>query len=139
MRRDAETLMDTYDIRPRDPNMAYGSFSGGNQQKGLLAKWLQGKPRVLLLDEPCHGVDVGARRSILGFLRAAAAEGTPVVVASSDYEPLAMVADRVLVFAYGRVIAELTGNEITKESITSRCLLGSRADVTSPTTTEVLA
>jgi ribose transport system ATP-binding protein len=72
-------------------------------------------------------------------LRAAAGEGTPVVVASSDYEPLAMVSDRVLVFAYGRVIAELTGDQITKESITSTCLLGSRADVTSPTTTEVLA
>lgn len=125
MRQDTRTLMDTYDIRPRDPDMAYGSFSGGNQQKGLLAKWLQSRPRLLLLDEPTHGVDVGARRSILGLVREAAASGTPVVYATSDYEPLAMVADRVLIFAYGQVKSELVGTQITKESITSQCLLGS--------------
>jgi len=123
LRRDAASLMDRYDIRPRNPDLPYASFSGGNQQKALMAKWLQCKPRVLLLHEPTQGVDVGARLTIFNLVRDAAAEGAAVICASCDYEQLAMICDRVLVFGQGRVARELTGPEVTKDYITEQCLL----------------
>jgi ribose transport system ATP-binding protein len=126
LRRDAEALMGQYDIRPREPELSYGSFSGGNQQKALMAKWLQCKPRVLLLHEPTQGTDVGARLTILNLVRGAAADGAAVICASSDYEQLAMVCDRVLVFGQGRIVRQLVGSELTKESITEACLLSTR-------------
>jgi ribose transport system ATP-binding protein len=127
LRRDAASLMDRYDIRPREPDLPYGSFSGGNQQKALMAKWLQGKPRVLLLHEPTQGVDIGARLTIFNLVRDAAADGAAVICASSDYEQLAMICDRVLVFGQGRVVRELTGPEVTKDYITEQCLLSAGA------------
>lgn len=124
--RDVAKLMDKFDIRPREPDLVYSSFSGGNQQKAMLAKWLQLRPRVLLLDEPTQGVDVGARLTILRLIREAAAAGTAVVCASSDYEQLALLCDRVLVIGGGTVVRELAGNEVTKERITEQCLLSLR-------------
>jgi ribose transport system ATP-binding protein len=123
MRDDAARLMESYDIRPRQPNLGYGSFSGGNQQKALMAKWLKQAPRLLLLHEPTQGVDVGARLVILGLVREAAAKGAAVICASNDYEQLAMICDRVIIFAQGQVVRELTGHQVSKENITEQCLL----------------
>jgi ribose transport system ATP-binding protein len=123
IRSAANELMDQYDVRPRMPDLGYGSFSGGNQQKALMAKWLEQQPRVLMLHEPTQGVDVGARLMILGLVRQAATEGAGVICASNDYEQLAMICDRVVVLAHGRVVRELTGAEVTKETITEQCLL----------------
>lgn len=118
MRRDAGRSMRELDVRPNDPTMPYGELSGGNQQKALLAKWFQTDPTVLLLDEPTQGVDVGARVQIFQLLRAAADErGMQVICASSDYEQLATLCDRVIVFGRGRVWRELAGDEVTKERI----------------------
>jgi ribose transport system ATP-binding protein len=98
--------------------MPYGALSGGNQQKALLAKWLQTDPRLLLLDEPTQGVDVGARQQIYELIRTAAQDrGMHVVCASSDYEQLAALCDRVIVFGRGRIWRELAGAEVTKERI----------------------
>ena len=114
--------MGEFDVRPNDPSLPYGALSGGNQQKALLAKWLQTEPRLLLLDEPTQGVDVGARQQIFELIRAAAEErGMFVVCASSDYEQLAAICDRVIVFGRGRVFRELVGAELTKERITEQC------------------
>lgn len=137
LRRDAGTLMDTYDIRPRQPDLAYGSYSGGNQQKALMAKWLECKPRILLLHEPTQGVDVGARLMILQLVRDAATTGATVVCASSDYEQLALICNRVLIFAHGRVILELTAGEITKEYIAEQCLLSTAATPKPPSMNQV--
>jgi ribose transport system ATP-binding protein len=108
-------------VRPPRPGLDYGSLSGGNQQKALLAKWLQTAPRVLLLHEPTQGVDVGARQQIFSTIRDAAAAGACVLCASSDYEQLAAICDRVLVFGRGRVIRQLVGGEVTKDRITEQC------------------
>ena len=119
---DAQALIDAYDVRPPTPKMDYQGLSGGNQQKVLLAKWLQTKPSVLLLHEPTIGVDVGARQQIFGVIRDAAAAGTAVVCASADYEQLAAICDRVLIVARGRIVRELTGAEVTEERIAEQCL-----------------
>ena len=92
----AGELLRRFDVRPSDPRLRYGSLSGGNQQKALLAKWLQTSPSLLLLDEPTRGVDVGARPQIWALIRAAANEGASVICASSDSEELATLCDRVL-------------------------------------------
>ncbi|MFU0507651.1 sugar ABC transporter ATP-binding protein [Pseudaminobacter sp. NGMCC 1.201702] len=111
-----------YEVRPNRPKLRLQSLSGGNQQKVLLAKWLQLKPILLMLDEPTQGVDVGARQKIYEALNDAASAGTSILCASTDAEQLAQICDRVLVFARGRIVCELTGDEISKDSITEQCL-----------------
>jgi ribose transport system permease protein/ribose transport system ATP-binding protein len=99
------------------------SLSGGNQQKALLAGVLATRPRVLLVDEPTQGVDIGARVEIYRILRRLAAEaGTAVIVLSADALELAGLCDRVLVFSRGAVVRELAGDEVTEAAITSTAL-----------------
>jgi ribose transport system ATP-binding protein len=130
MRRDTGRLMREFDVRPNDPSMPYGALSGGNQQKALLAKWFQTEPRLLLLDEPTQGVDVGARQQIYKLIRTAALErGVHVLCASSDYEQLASLCDRVLVFGRGRVWRELVGAEVTKDRIIEQSYAAMAAEV----------
>lgn len=122
IRRRAGDLGDRYDVRPNRVELLLSALSGGNQQKVLMAKWLQTDPVLLLLDEPTQGVDVGARQRLFQALGDAAQDGTTIVVASTDAEQLAQICDRVLVFARGRIAQELTGAQITKEIITEQCL-----------------
>ena len=121
MRTDAREVLQRFDVRPPDPRLKYQSLSGGNQQKAMLAKWLQTKPSLLLLHEPTQGVDVGARQQIFQLTREAAADGAAVVCVSTDSEQLAAICDRVVVFGRGRVAGELTGDEISKERIAEQC------------------
>jgi ribose transport system ATP-binding protein len=95
----------------------FSQLSGGNQQKVVIAKWLATKPRVLLLDEPTAGVDVGARTSIYEVIRTEAERGTSIVVTSSDVQDFIQVCERVLVLAGGRLIASFTGDEIAEAAI----------------------
>jgi ribose transport system ATP-binding protein len=117
MRREVERLLREFDIRPRNPDAKMHELSGGNQQKVLLAKWLLTEPRLLVLQEPTHGVDVGARRQIVELVRRAAREGIAVVCASTDSQQLCDLCDRVLVFAGGRIVTELVGDDVQKEKI----------------------
>jgi ribose transport system ATP-binding protein len=121
MAKSAATLGAAHDVRPNRPGLPLEALSGGNQQKVLLAKWLQTAPKLFLLDEPTQGVDVGARQQIFAALDLAAANGTTILCASTDYEQLAQIASRVLIFAKGRVVAELTGSAISKERIAEAC------------------
>ncbi|MAC79789.1 MAG: ABC transporter ATP-binding protein [Rhodobacteraceae bacterium] len=107
----------TYDIRPNRPELALSALSGGNAQKVLMAKWLQTKPRLLMLDEPTQGVDVGARQRLFQALSEASGQGTAVLVASTDAEQLAQICHRVLIFSAGRIVTELKGEQITKDTI----------------------
>jgi ribose transport system ATP-binding protein len=98
--------------------MDLGRFSGGNQQKILFAKWLRRRPKVLLLEEPTQGVDIGAKAELHRQIRTAVGSGMAVVVSSTDTEELVSLCSRVLVIRGGRISAELTGPQITVASIT---------------------
>src|SRR5690606_21067890 len=97
--RRAEGIAERYDIRPRNPALPLGSLSGGNQQKAVLAKWFEVAPRLILLDEPTQGVDIGAREQVFNIIRGMCEKGAAVICASSDYEQLAAISDRVVVFS----------------------------------------
>jgi ribose transport system ATP-binding protein len=127
MVRIAQELSQRFEVRPPNPILAMSALSGGNQQKVLLAKWLQQSPRLVLLDEPTQGVDIGARQTVFRHISHAAAAGATVLCASSDYEQLAAICSRVLIFSEGRVVATLRGDEITKEAIAEASLSGSSA------------
>ncbi len=123
-----------YQVRPNRPEMNLASLSGGNQQKTLMAKWLQTGPRLLMLDEPTQGVDVGARQHLFATLVAAASRGIAVLVASTDYEQLEQICDRVLIFARGTVVAQLEGAAIGKASIAEHCLRSTEIAASLPST-----
>jgi ribose transport system ATP-binding protein len=118
---DAYKMIEQYDVRPRTPNRPMSKLSGGNQQKVVLAKWLRDEPRVVLMDEPTQGVDVGAKYDILELIRATANRGAGVLIASSDEEQLAGVCNRVEIFNHGRITATLTGDDITPDRIVQLC------------------
>jgi ribose transport system ATP-binding protein len=122
-------------VKPNAPALPLSALSGGNAQKALLAKWLQVEPRLMLLDEPTQGVDVGARQDIWDALDRAAQGGTAILIGSTDYEQLAQLCHRVLVFARGRVVAELTGADLTKDRIAEACF----RSTTIPTTLQSAA
>ena len=124
--KSAREALRQYDVRPPEPIMDFQALSGGNQQKVVLAKWLQAEPRVLLVHEPTQGVDIGARLQVFETITQAAAEGMSVVCASSDYEQLAAICDRVLVFHGGKIMCTLVGDEITKDRITEQCYMSAR-------------
>jgi ribose transport system ATP-binding protein len=128
-----------YQVRPNRAEMNLASLSGGNQQKALMGKWLQTEPRLLMLDEPTQGVDVGARQHLFATLAEAAARGIAVLVASTDYEQLEQICDRVLIFARGSVVAQLEGAAITKAGIAEKCLRSSSIAAAVPTTKPVVA
>ena len=93
------------------------SLSGGNQQKVVLAKWLMSDPKVLILDNPTQGVDVGAKEEIYGIIQRLAAEGVAVIVLSSEAQEIIRVCDRTLVLFHGAQVGELVGEEMTETDI----------------------
>jgi ribose transport system ATP-binding protein len=111
--KQAEALAEHFDINPRAPQAIIQQLSGGNQQKVVLARWEALALPVQVLEEPTAGVDVGAKRQIYTLLRRRAAAGAGLVVVSTDYEEVATVCTRVLVFRAGRIAAELSGDDIT--------------------------
>jgi len=112
-----------FEIRPPLAQAVTSTFSGGNQQKALLAKWLTARPRLLLLHEPTQGVDVGARQDIYRFVKAAATlEQTSVLWVTTEFGELAEVCDRVIVLSEGRPVTTLAGEELSNESISAAAL-----------------
>lgn len=116
-RRDALGLFDSFLITAESERAPLRSLSGGNQQKVILARWLRRQPRILLLDEPTQGVDVGARAEIYELVHAAVAAGSAALIASSDFEELARVCDRVVVLCKGVAVAELEGEGLDADRI----------------------
>ena len=114
-------LVAEFDVRPPAPAKPLSQFSGGNAQKAMLAKWLDRQPKLLLLEEPTQGVDVGARGQLWSAIRRAADGGASVLCGSSDHGELASLCDRVLILRQGRITCELGRGELTKEVIAARC------------------
>jgi ABC-type sugar transport system ATPase subunit len=114
-------------IRPAEPERALQLFSGGNQQKAVLAKWLRNEPKVLLLDEPTQGVDVGAKAGIYELIASSAAAGAGVLVCSSDAKELALICDRVLVMRDGRAVAEMGRSELSEAGLVRAALDDNRS------------
>jgi ribose transport system ATP-binding protein len=119
IRRTAADRGRDFGIRPADPTATLASLSGGNQQRVVLAKWLEKPPKVLLLHEPTQGVDVATRADIYEMMRGLAATGVGILWVSTDFDELAAISDRVLVCAGGSVVAEVSGPPFSREKITA--------------------
>lgn len=130
--RHASALMDHAGVQPRTPHRDLRTFSGGNQQKAVLAKWLDRAPTVLLLDEPVHGVDVASRAQIFAHLAALADTGTAIVLASIDHDDLIAICDTVLVLAGGRITARLHGDTLTAQRMLAACYQHTRTPDSTP-------
>jgi ribose transport system ATP-binding protein len=129
-RAESRRWFDDLDIRPRGAvDRKLSAFSGGNQQKILLAKWLRCQPKVLLLDEPTQGVDVPAKAAIHGRILQSAADGMAVVVSSADVDELTALCHRVVVLADGRIVSDVSGAAKSVANI-SRHMLTSRSGET---------
>ena len=113
----AEGFIKSLAIRPADPDRPIKFLSGGNQQKAILARWLATAPRLLILDEPTRGIDIGAHAEILKMIEQLCADGMSLVVISSELEELTAVAHRVVVLSDRRHVAELKGSEMTADNI----------------------
>lgn len=112
--------LERFAVRPRAPEALIDTLSGGNQQKVILARWLSLPERkVLILEEPTAGVDVGARADIYSMLQQAAVKGLAVLLISSDFEEIAAIATRALVLAGGRVVADLARDDITLDQLSA--------------------
>ena len=122
----AETraLLDQLQVRHADTGQPIAELSGGNQQKVVIGRWLNCAVRVWLLDEPTRGVDVPARRAIYALLRERAAAGEAMLVASSDYEELATLCDRVIVLSHGIVGGEFSAAELTPDAFMAAAFRG---------------
>ncbi|UOQ57502.1 sugar ABC transporter ATP-binding protein [Leucobacter allii] len=126
-REAASRQMAALELRPADPDRPAVTLSGGNQQKILLGRWLLHGTRVLLLDEPTRGVDVGARAEIYALIRELAAAGNAVVVVSSEIEEVLGLADTVLVIAEGEVLRTAPAASLTEHDVLDLVMEGTAA------------
>ena len=115
-------------VRCAGPEQPIRELSGGNQQKVLLARWLCAQPRLLLLDEPTRGIDVGAKAEIQALIRELARDGLGVLMISSELEEIVEGADRAYVMRDGRTVAELAGERLTEAALIDAMALGSEAE-----------
>ena len=109
--------MEDLQIRPNDPRRKIGNFSGGNQQKGILARWMAAEPAVMILDEPTRGIDVGAKAEIYTLIHELTAKGVAVIVISSELPELLGICDRILVVRSGRINGEFTKAQFDQDAI----------------------
>ena len=121
----ATALLDRLEVRPSDPQRIVSQLSGGNQQKVVVGRWLLRGTRVLLLDEPTRGVDVGARAQMYGLVRDLAAQGVGVVVVSSEVPEVLGLADRVLVIREGRLVGEAAAGDLSEADVLDMVMEGS--------------
>jgi ribose transport system ATP-binding protein len=121
-RRAVEEAFQTLSIRGGGADVVVGTLSGGNQQKVVIAKWLMTEARVILLNDPTRGIDVGTKQEIYRLLRKLADEGTAVVLYTTDYAELIGCCDRVVMLYEGRVVRELEGEELNERNILAASL-----------------
>lgn len=110
-------FIDKLSIKVTSKEQLAGNLSGGNQQKVVLAKWLANNPKVLILDEPTRGIDVGSKAEIYGIINELAAHGISVIMVSSELPEIINMCDRVYIMCEGRITGELTSNELSQEKV----------------------
>ncbi|MEJ8734153.1 MULTISPECIES: sugar ABC transporter ATP-binding protein [Mediterraneibacter] len=110
-------MVDRLNIKPNNPLIPVGNLSGGNQQKAVLAKWLSRDLKLLIIDEPTAGIDIGAKEEIYKILEELAAHGTSVIMVSSDLQELLRVSQRIIVMRKGEIFTEFSSGKITQEDI----------------------
>lgn len=116
-RRRAKAVLDDFAVVSTGPDQRVDALSGGNQQKVVVGRWMNGNPAVILMDEPFRGVDIGARHELSDKARQAAKDGACVVVLSSDIEEIEEVADRILVLVEGRITLDRYRSEVDRDAI----------------------
>ncbi|MEA5002581.1 MAG: sugar ABC transporter ATP-binding protein [Christensenella sp.] len=121
-KQQAQDIMETLNVVAAGTGVPANSLSGGNQQKLVVGRWLSMKPRILLLDDPTKGVDVGARSEINTLLREMTKTGMSILFSSSDNEELLRVAQRIYVFYEGRIVRELKGNDMNGQLLAATML-----------------
>lgn len=104
-------------LSPNDPDLAIEALSGGNQQKVVLGRWLATKRRLLICEDPTSGVDVGAKAEIYALMNRALADGVGILVVSTDFEEIATICHRAIVFSQGAIVEELSGTRLTTENL----------------------
>ncbi|MEV1332684.1 sugar ABC transporter ATP-binding protein [Micromonospora costi] len=121
----ADEIADSLELRPRDVRRPVRTLSGGNQQKVVVGRWLLGGTKLLLLDEPTRGVDVGARAELYQVIRSLAERGVGVLLVSSEVPEVLGLADRVLVMREGRVVREAPAGELDENTVLDLVMAGS--------------
>jgi erythritol transport system ATP-binding protein len=119
-----ERMIDDLSVRVADPRQSIESLSGGNQQKVVVAKGLLTAPRVLLLDEPTRGIDVGAKSEIFQIMSRLASEGFGILFVSSELKEVLAMSDRILVLSRGAVVAEFEGDRATEHELVEASAVG---------------
>ena len=115
--RESQALMQDLNLRPLNIERPIGQFSGGNQQKAIIGRWIAAGARIFLFDEPTRGIDVGAKAEIYALIERLAAEGRSMIVVSSELPEILRVADRVLVMLEGRIAGVLEHDALSEEAI----------------------
>jgi ribose transport system ATP-binding protein len=113
----AAALVERFRVRPADPERAVSTLSGGNQQKVVIARWLDDAPPLIVLEEPTIGVDVGAKAEIYNLIDEARQRGHAMVLVSTDFDEVAKTCSRALVFNRGRIVRELRDGEVTTQEL----------------------
>ena len=116
-KRLAKEMIEALAIATPDADKPVGQLSGGNQQKVVLARSLVSRPRILILDEPTRGIDVGAHAEVVALIRRLCAQGLALLVASSELDEIVAVSDRIAVLRDRRKVGEIAGDDITRENI----------------------
>lgn len=119
----ADRMVKELDIKLNNINQRMTELSGGNQQKVVIAKWLATNPRILVLDEPTRGIDVGAKHEIYQVINRLCKQGMSIIIISSEMPELIGMCDRVIIMAEGKITGELSGEEITEENIMAKAVL----------------
>ena len=120
-RRASQGLIERLQIKVPDLESPIRNLSGGNQQKVVLAKWLESGASVLIFDEPTHGIDVGAKEEVYRLMVDLAAAGKGVIFISSEFPELVGICNRVVVMREGRLVGEFEGDAVTETALVERC------------------
>ena len=116
------TILTNINLRPLQIDRPIRLFSGGNQQKGIIARWIATNCQILLFDEPTRGIDIGAKAEIYSLIERLAADGKSVVVVSSELPEIIWLADRVLVMRQGRIAAQLERKDLSEQAIVAHAV-----------------